>query len=145
MSKTILKTDDMDFDLMIRSMYSQINSRQNHMEKFIDMDIEDYLKSDLTKSFESEWIFQKASRLNLAICSFLSMYKNIEKFKKKLKDLSFDLVKHNNEWLRCEKNEDGEFVDGTSKFMKLVKKRMKALNFDKRVNDNLSLDSGVSA
>ena len=46
MSKTILKTDDMDFDLMIRSLYSQINSRQNHMEKFIDMDIEDYLRGN---------------------------------------------------------------------------------------------------
>ena len=55
--RTVVDKSHMDFESMIENIYSQIHSRQNHMEKFIDMDIEDYLKTDLIKHFESEWIF----------------------------------------------------------------------------------------
>ena len=137
--RTVVDKSHMDFESMIENIYSQIHSRQNHMETFIDMDnIEDYLKTDSIKSFESELIFLKASKLNMAICSFISMYKNTKRFSKELQNLSFYLLKHNDEWFKCEKDKDGKFIDGTSKFMKLVRKRKVALNFDKRVDDNLS-------
>ena len=136
--RTVVDKSHMDFESMIENIYSQIHSRQNHMDKFIHMDIEDYLKTDSIKSFVSEWIFLKASKLNLAICSFISMYKNTKRFSKELQNLSFYLLKHNDEWFKCEKDKDGKFIDGTSKFMKLVRKRKVAVNFDKRVDDNLS-------
>ena len=70
----------------------------------------------------------------------------IKNFSKSVQDLVTYNHKNNDVWYMCEQNKKGKFVDGTSKFMKLVKERMKALNFDKRVNDICRLlDSGVTA
>ena len=142
------KTDysDMYFEFMIKNFYSQINYRKNHMGKFIDMDIEDYLKSDLTRSFEQEWVWDSLTRMDIAVGSFFQQFKDEKRFSKSVQDLVTYNHKNNDVWYMCEQNKKGKFVDGTSKFMKLVKERMKALNFDKRVNDICRLlDSGVTA
>ena len=48
------KTDlDLEFDVITRNLYSQIISMNNHMEKFIDIDIEESNKRVLVKIQEA--------------------------------------------------------------------------------------------
>jgi len=140
------KTDlDLEFDVITRNLYSQIISMNNHMEKFIDIDIEEYLNSSLTKDFESEWVFNRGANLLLTVNSLKTIFcnnrKNENKYKNDLNKLYFQMRVHNDEWITCEKNKDDKFIDGTSKFSKLVRERMKVLNFKKRLNDKLSSSS----
>ena len=45
MSKKYETELDMEFDVVTRNIYVQLHGLDNHMEKFIDMDIEEYLNS----------------------------------------------------------------------------------------------------
>ena len=94
------KTDysDMYFEFMIKNFYSQINYRKNHMVKFIDMDIEDYLKSDLTRSFEQEWVWDSLTRMDIAVGSFFQQFKDEKRFSKSVQDLVTYNHKNNDVW-----------------------------------------------
>ena len=145
MSKKYETELDMEFDVVTRNIYVQLHGLDNHMEKFIDMDIEEYLNSSLTQDLESEWIFNRGANLLLTINSLSTIFCNNRKNEKKYKD---DLNKivwcmrvHNDKWLECEMDKDKLFINGSSKFSKLVRERMKVLKFKKRLNDKLSCSS----
>ena len=145
MSKKYETDLDMEFDVIKRNLYSQIIYINNHMEKFIDMDIEEYLNSSLTQDFENEWVFNRGANLLLTVNSLKTIFCNNRKNEKKYKD---DLNKivwcmrvHNDKWLECEMDKDKLFINGSSKFSKLVRERMKVLKFKKRLNDKLSCSS----
>ena len=145
MSKKYETNLGMEFDMITRNIYTQIISMNNHMEKFIDIDIEEYLNSDLTQDFESEWVFNRGANLLLTVNSMQTIFcnnrKNEKKYKDELNKLHWSIRQHNIKWITCEKNKDDKFINGTSKFSKLVKERMKVLNFKKRLNDKLSSSS----
>ena len=116
------------------NLNKQIYLRDKHMNKFIDMQIEEYLKSDSTKDFESEYIWNDSCQILLSITELNELCNNQKEYEIELKELKKSFRDFGNKWFGCDKDSKGNFVDGTSKFMKLVKERMKELNFEQRVS-----------
>ena len=46
-----------------------------------------------------------------------------------------EIEKFNDKWISLEKDKNGEFIDGSSKFVKLVKKLMQEFNFSQKVRE----------
>jgi|TARA_B100001964_G_scaffold225997_1_gene274447 hypothetical protein len=119
---------------LFTNLNKQLYLRDKHMNKFIDMQIEEYLKSDSTKDFESEYIWNDSCQILLSITELNELCNNQKEYEIELKELKKSFRDFGNKWFGCDKDSKGNFVDGTSKFMKLVKERMKELNFEQRVS-----------
>ena len=104
------------------------------MTTVVDMNIEEYLKSDLSESFEDVFVYNDLTQTALSIGELNDQYKNATEFDETTALNSLTVENHAflNKWMMTEKG-----IDNTSKFMKLVKERMKALDFDARLSDSL--------
>ena len=119
---------------LINNLRKQLYHRDHHMSEFIDIYIEDYLKSDLSESFEDVYVYNDLTQTALSIGELNDQYKNATEFDTTTTLNSLTVENHNflNKWMMTEKG-----IDNTSKFMKLVKERMKALDFDERLSETL--------
>ena len=111
------------------------------MSKFIDMQIEEYLKTDLHSAFEEEFIWNDISKIGLAITQLNMLFKDktLNENETELHILNKQYSEYSNKWFNCSKDKLGNSIDNTSKFMKLVKERMVTLNFDERLSAKCDL------
>lgn len=125
-------TEHLFFYDQVRNYYRQIYQQNSYMKNFIDIEIDAYLLSDLTRSFDEEWCWYGMTNLTSSIMNFNALFEHIKECKPILADLLKDYAEFQHQWIQCEKNKQGKFVQNTSKFMKLVYERMKVRNFDER-------------
>ena len=127
--------------LLFDNIHHQLDLRDNHMSKFIDMQIEDYLKSDLQSAFEEEFIWTDISKIGLAITQLNILFENktLNENETELHVVNKQYRDYSKKWFNCSQDKLGNSIDNTSKFMKLVKERMVKLNFDERVTTRCNL------
>lgn len=135
----------MNYTFLINNLRRQIFHRHNHMTKFVDMTIEDYLKSSLTKAFEEEVMFDDSSSIHLSVNSLNDLCKDKKEYKTDLNILNKEFFNFFNKFMKCEKNEKNVFVPHTSRLFKLFKERMLKLNFDEKVSARLNFLESESA
>ncbi len=74
---------------LFTNLNKQLYLRDKHMNKFIDMQIEEYLKSDSTKDFESEYIWNDSCQILLSITELNELCNNQKEYEIELKELLF--------------------------------------------------------
>ena len=125
-------TEHMFFYDQVKNYYQQIYQRNAYMKNFIDIEIDAYLLSDLTRSFKEEWCYSGMTNLTTSIISFNAMFEHIKECKPILADLLKDFAEFQHQWIQMKKDKNGKFVKNSSKYMKLVFARMKVKNFNER-------------
>ena len=127
--------------VLFNNIHQQLHYRDNYMSKFIDMQIEEYLKTDLHSAFEEEFIWNDISKIGLAITQLNILFKDktLNENETELHILNKQYSEYSNKWFNCSKDKLGNSIDNTSKFMKLVKERMVTLNFDERLSAKCDL------
>ena len=127
--------------VLFNNIHQQLHYRDNHMIKFIDMQIEEYLKLDLQSAFEEEFIWNDISKIGFAITQLNILFKDktLNENETELHILNKQYSEYSNKWFNCSKDKLGNSIDNTSKFMKLVKERMVTLNFDERLSAKCDL------
>lgn len=126
----------MNYTFLISNLRRQIFLRHNHMTKFVDMTIEEYLKSSLTKAIE-EVIFDDSSNIHLSVNSLNELCKDKKEYEYELNILNKEFFNFMNKFIKCEKNEKGKFVEKTSRLVKLFDERCLKLNFQERMSARL--------
>jgi hypothetical protein len=127
--------------VLFNNIHQQLHYRDNYMSKFIDMQIEEYLKTDLHSAFEEEFIWNDISKIGFAITQLNILFKDktLNENETELHILNKQYSEYSNKWFNCSKDKLGNSIDNTSKFMKLVKERMVTLNFDERLSAKCDL------
>ena len=127
--------------VLFNNIHQQLHYRDNYMSKFIDMQIAEYLKTDLHSAFEEEFIWNDISKIGFAITQLNILFKDktLNENETELHILNKQYSEYSNKWFNCSKDKLGNSIDNTSKFMKLVKERMVTLNFDERLSAKCDL------
>ena len=127
--------------VLFNNIHQQLHYRDNYMSKFIDMQIEEYLKTDLHGAFEEEFVWNDISKIGLAITQLNMLFKDktLNENETELHILNKQYSEYSNKWFNCSTDKLGNSIDNTSKFMKLVKERMVTLNFDERLSARCDL------
>ena len=132
--------DFFSYETLRRYFTSEIEMRNTHFRKYIEMWIEEYFGNEsLTKSFEHEVVWRCWNDFETSVLDFIKRYQDeipsSYAFKDNFEDFKKVFLLWRNHWLNLRrKNKNGEGVEGSSKFQTLVRKVMKEQNFVKRVN-----------
>jgi hypothetical protein len=110
-----------------------------HMSKFIEISLEDYLKSDTTQD-SIDWVYQDIIMSIESIYLFLNSIQNFELMKNKLVSNIFEeavsaIYSLKLKWFFVEKDKNGKDLE-KSKFFNLLVSTMKKINFIKRLKVN---------
>ena len=128
------------YEITRRYFQTEMEMRQTHFRKYIEMWIEEYFGNEkLTSSFEYEVVWRYWNDFETSVFDFIRKYQDeipssyafkdcFEKFKE-------DFYFWRNQWLKLRrKNKNGKGIEGSSKFQTLVRKVMKEQKFEERVN-----------
>jgi hypothetical protein len=108
------------------------NRYDSHMSKFIEISLEDYLKSDLTQN-STDWVYQDISTFIQSIYLFLNSIQNSELTKDKfvlntLEEAVSAIHSLMTKWFCVKKDKNGEDLE-KSRFSKLLISTKKKVNF----------------
>ena len=132
------------YETLRRYFTSEIEMRNTHFRKYIEMWIDDYFGNvSLTKSFEHEIVWRCWNDFETSVIDFIKRYQDklpsddthpsYYHYHNSFNDFKEHFILWRRQWLNLRrKNKNGEGVEGSSKFQTLVRKVMKEQNFGKR-------------
>ena len=117
---------------------TKLKQKLHLMDSLMEFDIKDLMEKYLegpyyTKSFEHETIWRYFNQVEFATRQL--MLQNGKDYYPRFEILLNEIEKFNDKWISLEKDKNGEFIDGSSKFVKLVKKLMQEFNFSQKVRE----------
>ena len=124
---------------ILNQIIKTANRYDAHMSKFIEISLEDYLKSDTTQN-SVDWVYQDIIMSIESIYLFLNSIQNFEVNKNKFISNIFEeavsaIYSLKTKWIFVEKDKNGKDLE-KSRFFNLLISTMKKINFIKRLEVN---------
>lgn len=124
---------------ILNQIIKTANRYDAHMSKFIEISLEDYLKSDTTQ-YSVDWVYKDICVYIESIYLFLNSIQNFEVIKNKFTSNIFEeavsaICSLKTKWFFVEIDKNGKDLE-KSRFFNLLISTMKKINFIKRLEAN---------
>ena len=118
-------------DYIIDNFLNQLQFFDKNMKTYIDSCLKAYLKTDMYVDVRS-YCYNNLVKLQLAISGFCNTYEKDKTSEIYRQTLLKAMKMFGDDWFMRKKDKKGNWIDGSSRFHKLIRKREKVIFSDNR-------------